>query len=62
MNATMNKAPEREEIEILLPWYAAGTLNRRDTARVEDALANDAELARQFRDGARGTRRDHPRQ
>ena len=48
MNTAMNKAPEREEIENLLPWYAAGTLNRRDTARVEKALANDNELARQF--------------
>lgn len=48
MNTTMNKAPEREEIELLLPWYAAGTLNRRDTARVEQALASDTELARNF--------------
>ncbi len=48
MNTTMNKAPEREEIESLLPWYAAGTLSRRDTARVEQALANDTDLARQF--------------
>jgi anti-sigma-K factor RskA len=48
MNTTMKKAPEREEIETLLPWYAAGTLNRRDTARVEQALASDKELARQF--------------
>ena len=48
MNATMKNAPEREEIESLLPWYAAGTLSRRDTARVEDALSNDAELARRF--------------
>ena len=48
MNTTMNNAPEREEIESLLPWYAAGTLSRRDTARVEDALANDTELARRF--------------
>jgi anti-sigma factor RsiW len=48
MNTTMNKAPEREEIESLLPWYAAGTLSRRDAARVEKALANDNELARQF--------------
>jgi anti-sigma factor RsiW len=44
----MKNAPEREEIESLLPWYAAGTLSRRDTARVEDALSNDAELARRF--------------
>ena len=48
MNTAMNKAPEREEIETLLPWYAAGTLSRRDAARVEKALANDNELARQF--------------
>jgi hypothetical protein len=48
MNTTMNKAPEREEIENLLPWYAAGTLSRRDTARVEEALADDMELARRF--------------
>lgn len=48
MNTTMKKAPEREEIENLLPWYAAGTLNRRDTARVERALASDKELARHF--------------
>jgi anti-sigma factor RsiW len=48
MNTAMNNAQEREDIESLLPWYAAGTLNRRDTARVEDALAKDAELARRF--------------
>ncbi len=48
MNTSMSKAPEREEIESLLPWYAAGTLSRRDTVRVERALANDNELARQF--------------
>ena len=48
MNTTMNNAQEREDIESLLPWYAAGTLSRRDTARVEDALAKDAELARRF--------------
>jgi hypothetical protein len=48
MNTAMNKAPEREEIESLLPWYAAGTLSRRDTVRVERALANDNELARQL--------------
>lgn len=48
MNTAMNRTPEREEIELLLPWYAAGTLSRRDAARVEQALANDNELARQF--------------
>jgi anti-sigma-K factor RskA len=48
MNMTKNKASEREEIEALLPWHAAGTLNRRDAHKVEQALANDAELATQF--------------
>jgi hypothetical protein len=36
------------EIELLLPWHAAGTLNPRDMRRVEDALARDPELARQY--------------
>jgi anti-sigma-K factor RskA len=35
------------EIEALLPWYAAGTLRRRDRQRVEAALRNDPDLARQ---------------
>lgn len=48
MTTSMKTTPEREDIELLLPWYAAGTLSRRDAARVEDALANDAELARRF--------------
>jgi hypothetical protein len=39
---------EREQIEALLPWHAAGTLNTRDAERVERALAGDRELARQF--------------
>jgi anti-sigma factor RsiW len=36
------------EIEALLPWHAAGTLNARDTRRVDEALAKDPELARQY--------------
>jgi hypothetical protein len=48
MNAMKNSAQERQEIEELLPWHAAGTLSRRDAQRVEDALASDAELARRF--------------
>lgn len=36
------------EIEMLLPWYAAGTLNPRDVRKVEEALARDVELARQY--------------
>ena len=42
------EAPEREEIEQLLPWHAAGTLSRRDALRVEEALARDPELARRY--------------
>lgn len=38
---------EPSEIELLLPWYAAGTLNLHDKQRVEEALARDPELARQ---------------
>jgi hypothetical protein len=38
---------EPAEIEALLPWYAAGTLRRRDRQRVETALRNDPDLARQ---------------
>ena len=43
-----NEEPEPQEIEALLPWYAAGTLSRRDANRVERALAEDRELARQY--------------
>jgi hypothetical protein len=48
MNAMKQEAPERQEIEELLPWHAAGTLSRRDAQRVEEALANDPELARRY--------------
>src|SRR5437660_2434490 len=47
MNA-INKEPEHQEIEALLPWHAAGTLSPRDANRVEQALAGDRELARQY--------------
>ena len=46
MNAIDKEAPS--EIEELLPWHAAGTLSRRDAQRVEQALANDPELARRY--------------
>src|SRR6478609_2090533 len=39
---------EPSEIELLLPFHAAGTLNARDTRRVDEALANDPDLARQY--------------
>ena len=49
MNAIDNEAEKLlEDVELLLPWHAAGTLSRRDAARVEQALANDAELARRY--------------
>ena len=38
----------QEDIELLLPWHAAGTLSRRDAQRVEQALANDNELASRY--------------
>lgn len=50
MMATSKKILEHEpsEIEMLLPWHATGTLNARDSRRVEEALARDPELARQY--------------
>jgi len=39
---------EPSEIEMLLPFHAAGTLSARDARRVEEALARDPELARQY--------------
>jgi anti-sigma factor RsiW len=50
MMALSKKMLEQEpsEIQVLLPWHAAGTLNARDARRVEEALARDAELARQY--------------
>jgi hypothetical protein len=49
MNTKTNEARELpEDVELLLPWHAAGTLSRRDAARVEQALANDNELATRY--------------
>lgn len=39
---------ERQEIEELLPWHAAGTLSREAAQRVDAALARDTELARRY--------------
>src|SRR5437762_12835450 len=47
MNA-INEESEHQEIEALLPWHAAGTLSPRDANRVEQALAGDRELRRQY--------------
>jgi anti-sigma-K factor RskA len=48
MNVVQKEAPERQEIEALLPWHAAGTLSRRDAQRCERALASDRDLARHY--------------
>src|SRR5262245_66597701 len=49
MNTKNNEAEKLpEDVEMLLPWHAAGTLSRRDAARVEQALANDNELASRY--------------
>lgn len=39
---------EPDDIEMLLPWHAAGRLSARDARRVDQALAGDPELARQY--------------
>lgn len=50
MKAMSNKIMdnEPEEIEALLPWYAAGTLSERESRRVEDALRRDTALQKQY--------------
>ncbi len=50
MMAIGKKLPDEGagEIEALLPWHAAGTLNARDGRLVDEALARNPELARQF--------------
>jgi len=50
MMATSKKMVEQDpgEIEALLPWRAAGTLNATDARRVDEALARDPALARQY--------------
>ncbi len=42
--STINK-DKMEDVELLLPWHAAGTLSRQDADRVENALASDYELS-----------------
>jgi anti-sigma factor RsiW len=49
MNTKNNEAEKLPgDVEMLLPWHAAGTLSRRDAARVEQALANDNDLATRY--------------
>jgi len=47
MNNT-NQKMSADDIEALLPWYAAGTLDSREADQIEAALAADEELARRF--------------
>ena len=47
MNKT-NQKMSAEDIEALLPWYAAGTLEPLEADEVEAALAADTELARRL--------------
>jgi len=47
----MNEANQKmsaDDIEALLPWYAAGTLDAREADQVEAAVAADVELARRL--------------
>jgi anti-sigma factor RsiW len=48
MNEMSLADAEREEIEMLLPWYATGKLDASDRARVEVCLAAHPEVARQL--------------
>jgi hypothetical protein len=47
MNDT-NQRLSGDDIEALLPWYAAGTLDAREADQVEAAVAANAELARRL--------------
>jgi anti-sigma-K factor RskA len=45
MAMTPDPEGQMDEIEALLPWYAAGTLDARDAKRVDEALADRPDLA-----------------
>jgi anti-sigma factor RsiW len=47
MSTTTQMPTEREDIEMLLPWYVTGKLVAPDRARVEAWLKSDPDLARQ---------------
>lgn len=48
MSKAMPEDGEPGELEALLPWHAAGTLNPRDAQRVGEALDRDPGLAKQY--------------
>jgi hypothetical protein len=47
-NANQTKPGMPSEIELLLPWYAAGTLDPDEMKQVEAALARDPDLASRY--------------
>ncbi len=48
MSPTQDTPTEREEIEMLLPWFITGKLDAADKTRVETALTRDPALRRQL--------------
>lgn len=48
MSGIDEQLSEREEIEMLLPWYMTGRLDAADTARVEAYLAREPDMRRQL--------------
>jgi anti-sigma factor RsiW len=42
------RTSEPSEVEMLLPWHATGALNARESRMVNEALARDPALARQY--------------
>lgn len=48
MTNELEQVSEREEIELLLPWYATGRLELEDHRRVETYLATHPEMQRQL--------------
>lgn len=48
MTASNPNAIDRDEVELLLPWYVNGTLSEDDTARVENFLATTNEFDTQI--------------
>jgi anti-sigma factor RsiW len=48
MSEPSRKDIEREEVEMLLPWYVTGRLDTADLAKVEAYLAAHPEMARQL--------------
>ncbi len=44
----MTEPVNKQEIELLLPFYANGTLDKQEAQRVEDALVNNNELQKEL--------------